>query len=89
MQRVFFPHDVGFSPDAPFLETVAAELVRLAASRALGGVLDMSPMICVLPGRLAIRTMEAFVTRRDSEGIKNGDEEIVDELVRTLQKLMK
>ena len=73
MQRVFFPHDVGFSPDAPFLETVAAELVRIAASRALGGVLDMSPMICVLPGRRAIRTLEAFVTRRVSEGIKNGE----------------
>ncbi len=73
MQRVFFPHDVGSAPDAPFLEAVAAELVRIAATRSVDGVLDMSRMTCVLPGRRAIRTLEAFVTRRVSEGIKTGE----------------
>lgn len=70
-QRVFFPRDVQNADNVPFLQAAARRLVELAA-RDGAKKLSMERYVCVLPGRRAIRTLEAYLTQCVHEGVEAG-----------------
>ncbi|MGI6402152.1 MAG: PD-(D/E)XK nuclease family protein [Thermoguttaceae bacterium] len=69
-KRVFFPRDVANAKSVPFLQSVAQRLIELAADGS--NALNMARYACILPGRRAIRTFEAYLIRAVYEGVNAG-----------------
>lgn len=64
-KRLFFPHDVAgadATDGVPFLQAAARRLVEIGGSEGQTS-LDLNRYVCVLPGRRAIRTLSAYLTR--------------------------